>query len=605
MGYQALLFCPDEKTARTVTQVLSELEFAVIPCTEPFAAVKQLMGNHFDAIVVDCDNEQNATLLFKSAHNATLNQSSLAVAVVEGQAGVAKAFRIGANLVLSKPINVEQAKGTLRVARGLLRKGEAAKPMLAVGPASKPASPVPASFVSASSPAVAQRSVPSVSVPLPAPPVAPLAAAAAMASVPARKPVEQPIVAASVSSSSAESDSDIFEISEEIPAAPLTPPAQISAPNIISAAASPATPEPKTAQTADKPVSSIGFATGAASAPAPAREANPNAYGKDAPAQDILELDPLAVEATAIDTAASAKESSPPATAFTLGGNLSKADAARDKKKKAFLAVAVVVLLAAVAYAVWMQWEASSGAATGSARLVPQPTTGPKAVPHPAPSAAPTTALAPSSSISFAPTAGRSSTPDSGPARPATAAAKPSPDKPGTATTQAASGRAPKANPDAADQVPVSKATARPIVIKRGVEASTELARNLDVPPSIAGIAGSGGAMPSLMGGAASAPTPVLQTATISQGVSEGLLVKKVQPVYPANALRLRLEGPVKLMATISQSGNISAVKILSGEPQLARAAVDAVRQWKYQPYLLNGSPVEVQTPVTVKFSLP
>jgi protein TonB len=107
------------------------------------------------------------------------------------------------------------------------------------------------------------------------------------------------------------------------------------------------------------------------------------------------------------------------------------------------------------------------------------------------------------------------------------------------------------------------------------------------------------------MGGAASAPTPVLQTATISQGVSEGLLVKKVQPVYPANALRLRLEGPVKLMATISQSGNISAVKILSGEPQLARAAVDAVRQWKYQPYLLNGSPVEVQTPVTVKFSLP
>src|SRR5271169_3185086 len=136
MGYQALLFCPDEKTARSVTQVLSELDFTVIPCTEPFGAVKKLMGEHFDAVVVDCDNEQNATLLFKSARNTPNNQSSLAVAVVEGQVGVAKAFRIGANLVLTKPVNVEQSKGTLRVARGLLRKAEAVKPAGSAAPAS-------------------------------------------------------------------------------------------------------------------------------------------------------------------------------------------------------------------------------------------------------------------------------------------------------------------------------------------------------------------------------------------------------------------------------------------------------------------------------------
>src|SRR5579863_1589183 len=142
MGYQALLFCPDEKTARTVTQVLSELDFTVTPCTEPFAAVKKLMSERFDAVVVDCDNEQNATLLFKSARNTTNNQSALAVAVVEGQAGVAKAFRIGANLVLTKPINVEQSKGTLRVARGLLRKTDAAKPASATPAAQPPARPV-------------------------------------------------------------------------------------------------------------------------------------------------------------------------------------------------------------------------------------------------------------------------------------------------------------------------------------------------------------------------------------------------------------------------------------------------------------------------------
>src|SRR5258707_13999898 len=102
MGYQALLFCPDEKTARTVTQVLSELDFSVVPCTEPFAAVKKLMGEHFDAVVVDCDNEQNATLLFKSARNTIHNQSALAVAVVEGQAGVAERVPVCAHPGLSK-----------------------------------------------------------------------------------------------------------------------------------------------------------------------------------------------------------------------------------------------------------------------------------------------------------------------------------------------------------------------------------------------------------------------------------------------------------------------------------------------------------------------
>src|ERR1700687_3110501 len=122
MGYQALLFCPDEKLARGASQGLSELDFTIEPVHEPFAAVKQLMAQRYDAIVVDCENEQNASLLFRSARNSSSNQSSLAIALVEGQAGVAKAYRIGANLVLTKPINVEQAKGTLRVARGLLRK---------------------------------------------------------------------------------------------------------------------------------------------------------------------------------------------------------------------------------------------------------------------------------------------------------------------------------------------------------------------------------------------------------------------------------------------------------------------------------------------------
>jgi protein TonB len=122
----------------------------------------------------------------------------------------------------------------------------------------------------------------------------------------------------------------------------------------------------------------------------------------------------------------------------------------------------------------------------------------------------------------------------------------------------------------------------------------------------MAGIAAAGGAstLPSL-GGQSKAPTPVLQVLHVSQGVSRGLLVKNVPPKYPASAMQMRVEGAVELSATVSKEGNISAIKVLSGDPQLARAAADAVKQWKYKPYLLNGEPVEIQTQVTVNFKLP
>src|SRR5262249_37643187 len=176
MTFQALLFCPDEKTARVTTQVLTELEFSVEACTEPFAPVKKLMGQHFDAIVVDCDNEQNASLLFKSARNSSSNQASLSVAVVEGQTGVANAFRLGANLILTKPINVEQAKSTLRVARGLLRRGGDSKS--AASHSAVPSLPTQAPRMSPSSEtgrstsgsAAAKPSIPSFQAPKPSTP---------------------------------------------------------------------------------------------------------------------------------------------------------------------------------------------------------------------------------------------------------------------------------------------------------------------------------------------------------------------------------------------------------------------------------------------------
>ncbi len=67
----------------------------------------------------------------------------------------------------------------------------------------------------------------------------------------------------------------------------------------------------------------------------------------------------------------------------------------------------------------------------------------------------------------------------------------------------------------------------------------------------------------------------------------------------------MHIQGAVQLQATINQEGKITSVKILGGDPMLARAAVDAVNQWRYKPYYLNGDPVEIQTQIVVNFKLP
>lgn len=84
----------------------------------------------------------------------------------------------------------------------------------------------------------------------------------------------------------------------------------------------------------------------------------------------------------------------------------------------------------------------------------------------------------------------------------------------------------------------------------------------------------------------------------------EGYLVHKVEPAYPPMARTARIQGPVELRAIISKEGTIENLRVVSGHPMLAQAALDAVRQWRYRPYILNGAPVEVETEVIVKFVL-
>jgi periplasmic protein TonB len=98
-------------------------------------------------------------------------------------------------------------------------------------------------------------------------------------------------------------------------------------------------------------------------------------------------------------------------------------------------------------------------------------------------------------------------------------------------------------------------------------------------------------------------PTPPLRV-RVSQGVSTGLLLKKVQPKYPEKARRNWIQGTVELRALIGKEGDIVDLTVVSGDPLLAKSAVKAVKQWKYKPYLFQGNPVEVDTQILVNFAL-
>ena len=96
----------------------------------------------------------------------------------------------------------------------------------------------------------------------------------------------------------------------------------------------------------------------------------------------------------------------------------------------------------------------------------------------------------------------------------------------------------------------------------------------------------------------------VPQRVRISQGVTSGMLIHKVEPPYPTIARAARVQGNVVLKAVIDKEGNIQDLQLASGHPMLVPAAIAAVRQWRYRPYLLNGLPVEVETTITVIFTL-
>jgi protein TonB len=142
-----------------------------------------------------------------------------------------------------------------------------------------------------------------------------------------------------------------------------------------------------------------------------------------------------------------------------------------------------------------------------------------------------------------------------------------------------------------------------------------EMIKEEEAPPPVSGVVGGvpggvpGGSMNGVMGGIIgntpiAVPKVAVQRVRVSQGVTAGLVIHKVQPNYPPLAKTARVQGTVQLAAIIGKDGTIQNLHVVSGHPLLTQAALDAVKQWRYKPYILNGEPVEVDTTIAVNFTL-
>jgi TonB family protein len=643
MATRALLLCGDEKAVHVVTQILDELEIGFEHSSEPAFALKRLAGRRFELLIVDCDNVQNATQVFNSARASNLNKASIAIAIVEGKAGVPSAFRLGASLVLTKPVSLDQARNTLRTGVGMTRKE--AQEVKASAPAG-PAMPAIPSVITATPvvppTAVSPQVPPAALAPTPAPLPAvltPVATAPAAIAPTLKAPVNSAPSTALTSAAAAPASPKPAEVATKAVEAGAPTSEKKALSSAVTSGKTTLTPRPAsiapTSFDEHKPALTnfteetvapgkagtvLAKAAAAASgAPAgtskfdsvfsePATTAKETTSKTSASKTGVAEIgskdksavilrieDPLADDDSALDPI---RDNGVP----SFGTTQSFAGLQSDQRKGKGLLVAFVVLLlfAGAGTAAWMTQpgfrevvlyeygEVNTkiaefrGQSPAQAIAAPQPL---PAVPAPAqadlqaPAPATTTADANGSAIPAG-----STTPDA--AADLTPTATVPTATPGSNVNLAQSTNATvPANPQKGASIQAAK---QPPPAGHGGATSGVGPANVNLPPS--------------NGVGKSHASDLVE---VPEDFADDQVVHRVHPAYPKAARAKKLHGTVVLQAVVNKQGKVDSLQLVSGDPQLAQAAAEAVKQWRYKPYSRNGEPTDFQTRVTVDFKLP
>jgi TonB family protein len=471
--------CSDAKAIEAITQVLGELEISVETIPDPTVAAKRLVNQRFDPILVDCDNVPDATLVLDSARKSSANQSSMTVAIVDGKAGVPTAFRLGARLVMTKPVSLEGAKSTLRNALAMQRRE-------------------------------AHDGRPSV--------VAAVRDSAATITLKQDASLDQTMV----------DPTQQAVVSE--PSAPVAPPPSNNMKPSATAEIAPSVPV--------APVKAPRSAE-------PATHAIPLSLSKTE--GGLIEAE---------DVAVNRRDERPTTRGSVAAPSFSTLDGPPRKTSPYVVTGIFMILITVGIYAAFTmlhpfhnlllsQYENLHALVAGTPAKSTVPLQG-----------QPVTATAASAS-----------------AQPLNAAAT----APSSTTTS------PSSNTIADGFAPSQSA---PTSGFKGDLAKTNAAPAVLLPTSATDHRGSKDNGP----------------VVLTEEVADAHVSYRVRPVYPYAARRKGVEGAVVLLASVNADGSVDSVRVISGNTQLAPSAVEAVKQWRYDPYYANGQPVLFQTQVTVQF---
>ncbi len=578
MPLNALLLSKDSDLMPALSAVLHSLEITVEHCSEPFAAAKRLMDHHFDLVFVDCDDQQGAAWVLQSARMASRNKGALTVAVM-GENAKVHPGKLNENFVVNKPIQAKQAESTLRVAKNLVMKNQAGS--------AKPTSPAPSVLASASGAMMAP--------PKPQEQVATPHASASTWSDDALDALEalgdDPTPAPILSPSLPQPTELMAKKEEAVPG----PSAHATAAHGSAAAAAPAREAPAVSRPEPQPQPEIKHASSGPRDPEPAptprtallppvskAAAGAPSSTRIAPVNSPVVAAPQAAQAEAPAVQPLAPDA--PAEPEFRSTLLDSASPAVGPNRRLAVAVGIVVLIAGVLAFSFSRMRHHSSAQVQPEVSAPQP------------------AVAASAPQSTAGSAQESAVNASHPGK---AAAVSSPASESSSPGNKKSGHE-KASTKSAEAEPVVEAEQAAIRMPGAVKQPAPQEEEAVAPPTGVVEPGSAPNLGHVVAAVPSAmPAPVpAQRVKVSEGVSQGLLIRQVKPAYPSLARDSHVTGAVRLRAIIGKDGAVHGLALLGGHPLLAKSAMDAVWQWKYKPYLLNGQPVEVQTEITVVFKM-
>jgi protein TonB len=563
----ALLLSPDDQAVSAITGVLEEMS---VTCERPLdgvSAAQKLNSQTFDLVLVDCENLPAAKLIFDVCRRGKNGNNPVPIAIVDGRAGLPTAFRLGAELILTKPVAKDQARTTIRTAVSRVRKdaqtNESAPAQLAGADGNSAVMPS-AGMSEERAQAAAAGSVSSqlTSFAEPAPSFVPTFVPAAVSSATLSAPALT---------------TEMHSAIDEIDATPVPPKLNLQSGSSSASSLSESSP--------DRAVS-------AKSKPARPMKPSDDPVLAELERTELEESEMAESQLEGSRPESSGLESSGPSKAapnqpaaksrvpaFSSSRQASSGQG-RGKSRGALVALLMLVIAGGGFYALWTyqpgfrdlaQPQIDRILALAGMALPPTPAQNPA---KPSNQLAPATTSVPSPESPADPNQTQSKTPDSATSS-ATGSAAGSPTAsavapPASAATAATSPLATKPEAD--------KASDKPANSKKDTAAAT---------PSDAQLPGENSAI------------------ILSSKGAEKRLAHSVPPKYPVGARSGASQGTVVLKAVVDETGKVEGLRLVEGNAALATAAIQAVKQWRYRPYVRDGKAQAFQTVVIVDFQRP